>query len=82
MQIKSFSKSNVSFKLPYLGSLQRDSWQWLLEKGIKDLFTEVSPIRDYTKKEFELWFLDFKLDPPKYKDDLDAKVDNSPMNLV
>ena len=77
MQTKSFSKSNVSFKLPYLGSLQRDSWQWLLEKGIKDLFAEVSPIRDYTKKEFELWFLDFKLDPPKYKDDLDAKIDNS-----
>jgi len=77
MKVKSFSKSNVSFHLPYLCSLQKDSWQWLLDKGIKELFSEVSPIRDYTKKEFELWFLDYKLDPPKYEDDLKAKTDNS-----
>ncbi|MDP2926911.1 MAG: DNA-directed RNA polymerase subunit beta [bacterium] len=76
MNVKSFSKAKVSFHLPYLGSLQRDSWQWLLERGIKDLFAEVSPIRDYTKKEFELWFLDYKLDTPRYKDDLEAKNDN------
>ncbi len=77
MQTKSFSKSKVSFHLPYLGTLQRDSWQWLLDNGIRELFSEVSPIRDYTKKEFELWFLDFKLDEPKYKNDLEAKLDNS-----
>ncbi|MBU4351148.1 DNA-directed RNA polymerase subunit beta [Candidatus Parcubacteria bacterium] len=77
MKTKSFSKSNVSFKLPYLGSLQKDSWQWLMEKGVKDLFAEASPIRDYTKKEFELWFLDFKLDETKYPNDLEAKNDNS-----
>jgi DNA-directed RNA polymerase subunit beta len=77
MQTKSFSKSKVSFHLPYLGTLQRDSWQWLLDNGMRELFSEVSPIRDYTKKEFELWFLDFKLDEPKYKNDLEAKLDNS-----
>ncbi|MDP3093685.1 MAG: DNA-directed RNA polymerase subunit beta [bacterium] len=76
MKVKSFSKSNVSFRLPYLCSLQRDSWQWLLQKGLGELFSEVSPIRDYTKKEFELWFLGYKLDEPKYKDDLEAKNDN------
>ncbi|OHA62157.1 MAG: DNA-directed RNA polymerase subunit beta [Candidatus Wildermuthbacteria bacterium GWA2_46_15] len=76
MNVKSFSKAKVSFRLPYLGSLQRDSWQWLLERGIKDLFAEVSPIRDYTKKEFELWFLDYELSASKYKDDLEAKNDN------
>ncbi len=77
MKTKSFSKSQVSFKLPYLCALQKESWQWLLDKGIKELFSEVSPIRDYTKKEFELWFLDYKLDPPRYKNDLEAKIDNS-----
>ncbi len=77
MKTKSFSKSNVSFKLPYLGSLQKNSWQWLIEKGVKDLLIEASPIRDYTKKEFELWFLNFKLDDPKYPNDLEAKNDNS-----
>ncbi len=76
MQVKSFSKSKVSFRLPYLCALQKDSWQWLLKNGIKELFSEVSPIRDYTKKEFELWFSDFKIEEPKYKDDLEAKLDN------
>ena len=47
-----------------------------MERGIKDLFAEVSPIRDYTKKEFELWFLDYELSASKYKDDLEAKNDN------
>ncbi|MDP2930320.1 MAG: DNA-directed RNA polymerase subunit beta, partial [bacterium] len=77
MLIKSFSKSRISFKLPYLCSLQKDSWKWLTEKGVKELFSEVSPIRDYSKKEFELWFSDYKLDPPKYKDDLEARLDNN-----
>ncbi len=40
------------------------------------MFSEVFPIRDYTKKELELWFLDYKLDPPKYKTDLEAKKNN------
>jgi DNA-directed RNA polymerase subunit beta len=75
--IKSFSKSKVSFHLPYLVSLQKDSWQWLLQSGIKELFSEISPIKDYTKKEFELWFLDYKLDKPNYDSDLEAKLDNS-----
>ena len=37
---------------------------------------EVSPIRDYTGKELELWFTDYKLDNPKYKNDLEAKINN------
>jgi DNA-directed RNA polymerase subunit beta len=76
MQVKSFSKSKVSFHLPYLLSLQKQSWQWLLEKGLKELLTEISPIRDYTKKEFELWFLDYRFDPANYENDLAAKIDN------
>lgn len=76
MQVKSFSKSKVSFHLPYLVDMQKNSWQWLLEKGIKELFAEASPIRDYTKKEFELWFLDYKLGEPNYRNDLEAKNDN------
>ena len=39
-------------------------------------FSEVSPIRDYTGKELELWFLDYKLEEPKYKTDLEAKQNN------
>jgi len=73
---KNFGKSKVSFPRPYLLSLQKESWNRLWEDGLKNLFREISPIRDYTGKEWELWFLDYKLDAPKYKSDEDAKIHN------
>ncbi|MDD5606655.1 MAG: DNA-directed RNA polymerase subunit beta [Candidatus Pacebacteria bacterium] len=76
MKIKNFSKSKVSLPLPYLLNLQKQSWDWFLKQGLKEIFSEVSPIRDYTKKELELWFEDYKLDEPKYKTDLEAKKNN------
>ena len=76
LKIKDFSKSAVSLKLPYLLSIQKESWQYFWEEGLKELFSEIFPIRDYTKKEFELWFLDYTLDKPKYKNSIDAKENN------
>jgi len=76
MKTKSFTKTKFSLPLPYLISIQKDSWQLFLERDLKELFQEISPIRDYTKKELELWFLDYKLDEPKYKTDLEAKQNN------
>ncbi|HHE76853.1 MAG TPA: DNA-directed RNA polymerase subunit beta [Candidatus Parcubacteria bacterium] len=76
MKTKDFSKSKVSLEFPYLLSLQKESWKYFWEKGLKELFSEVSPIRDYTGKEFELWFLDYKLGKPNYKEDLEAKENN------
>ncbi len=73
---KSFAKSKVSCPLPYLLSIQKQSWLRFWEKDFKELLCEVSPIKDYTGKEAELWFLDFKLDQPKYSDDLEAKQNN------
>ncbi|MBI2626339.1 MAG: DNA-directed RNA polymerase subunit beta [Candidatus Nealsonbacteria bacterium] len=76
MKIKNFGKAKVSLALPYLLKIQKDSWQQFWDKDLKELLSEVSPIRDYTKKELELWFLDYKLDKSKYKNDLDAKFNN------
>ena len=76
VKTKSFSKSKVSLHLPYLLTLQKESWQWFWSEGLKDLFSEIFPIRDHTGKELELWFLDYKLDDPKYKTDLEAKRNN------
>ena len=42
------------------------SYQWFLEKGLNELFAEISPIRDHTGKEFELYFHDYRFDEPKY----------------
>jgi DNA-directed RNA polymerase subunit beta len=75
-KIKNFGKAKASLGLPYLLSLEKESWQWFWEKGLKELFQEASPIKDYTGKELELWFLDYKLEEPKYKNDLEARLNN------
>ena len=72
-KVKNFSKAKVSLELPYLLSFQRENWDWFLEEGIKELFEEISPIYDYTKKELELWFTDYNIKEPKYKTDIEAK---------
>ena len=53
---------------PNLAEVQLNSYRWFLEKGIKELFQEISPIKDYTGKEYELYFEDFKFDEPKYSE--------------
>ncbi len=73
---KSFSKSKVSFSLPHLLGLQKETWQDFCEVKLKELFSEISPILDYTGKEVELWFLDYKLGKPNYKDSIEAKKNN------
>lgn len=75
-KVKSFSKSKVSLAFPYLLSMQKDSWQWFWEEGLKELFKDISPIKNYTGKELELWFTDYKLGESKYKNDLEAKKNN------
>jgi len=74
---KSFAKAKFTLPLSYLISVQKENWKSFWERDLKELFQEVSPIRDYTGKEFELWFLDYKLDEPKYKTDLEAKINNA-----
>ena len=76
MKIKNFGKSRVHLALPYLLEAQKDSWNIFWKRDLKELLREVSPIRDYTGKELELWFLDYKLDESKYKTDLEAKINN------
>ena len=39
-----------------------------MEVGLKELFNDISPIEDWTGKELELRFLDFKLEEPKYSE--------------
>ena len=76
MKIKDFSKSKIRLPLPYLLETQITSWREFWQQDLKELFEEISPIRDYTKKEYELWFLDYKLGTPKYKDEFEAKENN------
>jgi len=76
IKIKNFGKARVFLSLPYLLALEKEKWQEFWQRDLKELFEEISPIRDYTKKELELWFLDYKLGEPKYETDLEAKQNN------
>ncbi len=62
----SFSKINEILDMPNLIEIQKNSYQWFLEKGLKEVLSEMSEITDYSEN-LKLRFLDFRLDEtPKY----------------
>jgi len=62
----SFSKIKEPLGMPNLIGIQKDSYEWFLREGLKEVFDDVSPITDYTGN-LILEFIDYKLDPtPKY----------------
>ncbi|HEY4517624.1 MAG TPA: DNA-directed RNA polymerase subunit beta, partial [Candidatus Paceibacterota bacterium] len=59
------------FREPLVGfpnfvEAQTDSFEWLLKHGLKEIFKEFSPIKDYSDKKFELEFTKFELGEPKF----------------
>ncbi len=57
-----------TFETPNLVQVQLDSYQWFLDVGLKELLNDISPIEDWTNKDLELRFLDFKLEEPKFSE--------------
>ena len=55
--------------IPNLIELQLDSFKWFIEKGLRELFDEISPIKDFTGKVMELQFLDYEFGEPKYSEE-------------
>ncbi len=58
--------SYEKFEIPNLIELQLDSFAWFVDKGLRELFDEISPIKDFTGKVMELQFLDYEFGAPKY----------------
>jgi DNA-directed RNA polymerase subunit beta len=52
-------------ELPNLIEVQRSSYQWFLEEGLRETFREISPIQDFTGN-LILEFVDYNLGEPKY----------------
>lgn len=52
--------------IPNFLDVQKDSYNWFWNKGLRALLDEMSPIRDYTEKNLELWFDKHRLEEPKY----------------
>ncbi len=74
---KYFSKYKRSFVIPPppLTEIQLKSFDWFLKEGLRELFKEFFPIKDYTEKEYELQFVDYSVDQPKH-DEYYAKANN------
>ncbi len=66
---KSYSRIPEVLPLPNLIELQLESFAWFVEKGLRDLFDEISPIKDFTGKVMELQFLDYEFGDPKYSEE-------------
>ncbi|MEG0456826.1 MAG: DNA-directed RNA polymerase subunit beta, partial [Oscillospiraceae bacterium] len=62
----SFSKIDEVLEMPNLIEVQINSYKWFLEKGLKEVFRDVSPITDYNDTQV-LEFIDYRIDEqPKY----------------
>ena len=63
----SYSRRKEVLEMPNLIEVQKDSYQWFLDEGLKEVFDDISPIEDYAGK-LSLEFVDFKLceDDAKY----------------
>ena len=57
----SYSRKKEVLEMPNLIEVQRDSYQWFLNEGLREAFADISPITDYSGK-LSLEFTDFTLD--------------------
>ncbi|MDR3242710.1 MAG: DNA-directed RNA polymerase subunit beta, partial [Clostridiales Family XIII bacterium] len=65
----SYSKIREVAEMPNLIQIQTQSYKWFLEEGLREVFEDISPIKDYAGN-LVLEFMDYSLntpnDPPKY----------------
>ena len=62
----SFSKINEVMQMPNLIEVQKNSYKWFLETGLKEVFRDIDAITDFTGN-LELTFVDYRMDDkPKY----------------
>ena len=56
----SYSRQREVLEMPNLIEVQKDSYQWFLDEGLKEVFDDISPISDYGGH-LSLEFVDFSL---------------------
>ncbi len=63
---QTFSKINEVIDMPNLIEIQKDSYKWFVEEGLKEVFRDMSAITDYSGN-LQLSFVDYRFDEkPKY----------------
>ena len=67
---RSFSRQKEVLEMPNLIEIQKDSYQWFLDEGLKEVFDDISPIADFAGH-LSLEFVDFTL----CKDDIKYTIE-------
>jgi DNA-directed RNA polymerase subunit beta len=72
---QAFNSIKTVMEMPDLVEVQKRSYSWFLREGLRELFDEVSPIRDFIGRDLELRFGRYYLDEPKF-DEVASKKNN------
>ena len=70
-----FTKDHVKVELPNLIEIQKSSYNWLFEEGIRELLDEISPVDDFTGEAMRLEFGKYELGESKV-DEITARNKN------
>ena len=75
MTRKYFTPLRDAMDLPDLIEVQKSAYQWFLDHGIRELFDEVTPVRDSMGRDLELTLGEYYLDEPKF-DEVTSRAKN------
>ena len=66
---KSYMKSGENEEIPNLLEIQKQSYKWFLEEGLREVFADVDRVSDYSGN-LELSFVDYSMnEDPKYSEE-------------
>jgi DNA-directed RNA polymerase subunit beta len=66
---KRYARIPEVLPIPNLIELQLESFRWFVDKGLRELFDEISPIKDFTGKVMDLRFMKYEFGDPKYSEE-------------
>ena len=68
-----FTEGDQALPIPDLIAHQKDSWEDFVKNGLREIFSELNPIDDYTGQKLSLRFKDYEFRAPKQTEH-DAKI--------
>ena len=66
LERKFFTNLRDAVEAPDLIEIQKSSYSWFFDEGLRELFDELSPITDFTGRDLEIYFEDYYIDEPKF----------------
>ena len=80
-----FTEGDQALPIPDLIAHQKDSWEDFVKSGLREVFTELNPIEDYTKQKLSLRFKDYYFKEPS-ESERDAKYNlttyDAPLHVI